>query len=173
MFGKTLVTKVNGQITSGLITEIEAYNGIIDKASQAFGGRRTDLTEVMYSEGVVSYVYLCCGIHNLFNIVTGKKDVPHAILIRVIQPVKGIDTILQRRNAKINKRELFVGPGKVTKALGIGLQHNSLALSGTTIWLEDDNVKLDTKTISVGPRIGVDYAGEDAKLPYRFWVKEI
>lgn len=173
LLGKTLVTKVNGIVTAGLITETETYNGIYDKASHAYGGKRTGRTEVMYYEGGTSYVYLCYGIHNLFNIVTGKKEVPHAILIRAIQPITGIETILQRRHSNTYKRELFVGPGKVTKALGIDLSHNAISLTGKTIWLEDDHVMVNEKTISVGPRIGVDYAGEDAKLPYRFWVNEI
>src|SRR5258708_4472900 len=75
LIGKVLVSKIDNILTSGIITETEAYNGIIDKASHAFGGRRTDRTEVMYSQGGISYVYLCYGIHNLFNIVTNVKDI--------------------------------------------------------------------------------------------------
>lgn len=172
LLGKILVTKSEGVLTSGIITETEAYNGIIDKASHAFGGRRTGRTEVMYSEGGVSYVYLCYGIHNLFNIVTGKKDVPHAVLIRAIQPYKNINSILERRNAAKITKNLCVGPGKVSMALGITLQHNAQSLSGKTIWLEDDTIIISGNKLLSGPRIGVDYAGEDAKLPYRFWVKD-
>lgn len=171
LIGKVLVTKSGNTLTSGIITETEAYNGSVDKASHAYGGRRTPRTEVMFAEGGISYVYLCYGIHNLFNIVTNVKDVPHAVLVRAIQPLKGTEHILKRRNSKALNKKLCVGPGKVSSALGITLKHNALDLGGSTIWLEDDNIK--PKNILVGPRIGVDYAGEDAKLPYRFWVEEI
>lgn len=171
LIGKVLVTKSGNTLTSGVITETEAYNGVVDKASHAYGGRRTNRTETMFAEGGISYVYLCYGIHNLFNIVTNVKDVPHAILIRAIQPLQGKQHILERRNSKAFNKNLCVGPGKVSSALGITLKHNALDLGGNKIWLEDDNIK--PKNILCGPRIGVDYAGEDAKLPYRFWVEEI
>ncbi len=170
LIGKVLVSKMGNTLTSGIITETEAYNGVLDKASHAFGGRRTGRTETMFAAGGISYVYLCYGIHNLFNIVTNVKDVPHAVLIRAIQPLKGEKHILQRRNAKAINKNLCVGPGKVTSALGINREHNAIDLGGNIIWLEDDNIK--PKNILAGPRIGVDYAGEDAKLPYRFYVEE-
>lgn len=173
LLGKVLVTNINKQLTSGIITETEAYNGIIDKASHAYGGRRTVRTETMYREGGVSYVYLCYGIHHLFNIVTNVEDVPHAILIRAVFPLKGKEIILKRRNSDVFKKGLCVGPGKVSKALAIDTSLNAMDLCGNKIWLEDDNIKIDKKKINVGPRIGVDYAAEDAKLPYRFWVDEI
>lgn len=169
LVGKVLVTKSGKILTSGIITETEAYNGIIDKASHAYGGRRTRRTETMFAEGGISYVYLCYGIHNLFNIVTNVKDVPHAVLIRAIQPLNGAEHILKRRNSEILKKNLCVGPGKVSSALGITIKHNAVDLAGNKIWLEDEGVK--PKNILSGPRIGVDYAGEDAKLPYRFWIE--
>jgi DNA-3-methyladenine glycosylase len=173
LIGKVLVTKIDGCLTSGIISETEAYNGVVDRASHAYGGRRTGRTEVMFGRGGVSYVYLCYGIHNLFNIVTNVEGTPHAVLIRAIIPLKGKGAILDRRNAETFKKDLCVGPGKVSAALGIGLSHNALDLTGKTIWLQDDNIKVDQKKILVGPRIGVDYAEEDAKLPYRFWVNHI
>jgi len=172
LLGKVLVTKLNGKITSGIITETEAYNGICDKASHAFGGKRTTRTETMYAKGGISYIYLCYGIHYLFNIVTGKKNVPHAVLIRAIQPLQGLDLILQRRNAQKLSPKLCVGPGKVSSALNISTKQNAISLSGNSIWLEDDNININRSQILVGPRIGVDYAGEDAELPYRFLVKD-
>jgi DNA-3-methyladenine glycosylase len=168
LIGKTLCTRINNKLTCGIITETEAYAGVIDKASHAYGGRRTNRTETMYSKGGVSYVYLCYGIHRLFNIVTNAKDVPHAILIRAIYPVKGIEEIVIRRGLKFSDT-LCVGPGKVSQALGIDLLHNNVPLTGKEIWLQDDGVKIKESDIQVGPRIGIDYAGEDAKLPYRFW----
>lgn len=172
MLGKVLVTKFNNKLTAGIITETEAYDGVNDKACHAYGGKRTARTEVMYAQGGISYVYLCYGMHHLFNIVTGSKDVPQAVLIRAIQPLKGIEEILKRRNATKLSANLCVGPGKITKALGITTQHNAFDLTKGKIWLEDENVQLKKSQILKGPRIGVDYAGEDAKLPYRFWVKD-
>ncbi|MES2565303.1 MAG: DNA-3-methyladenine glycosylase [Bacteroidota bacterium] len=168
LIGKTLCTNINSVLTSGIITETEAYNGVIDKASHAYGERRTNRTETMYSKGGVSYVYLCYGIHRLFNIVTNSNGTPHAILIRAIYPIKGLEEIIIRRGAKFSDK-LCVGPGKVSQALGIDLIHNNISLTGKEIWLQDDRIHINEKDIQVGPRIGVDYAGEDAKLPYRFW----
>src|SRR5688572_7863163 len=84
LLGKVLCTKWNGKTTSGIITETEAYEGITDRASHAYRGRRTERTEIMYSEGGTAYVYLCYGMHHLFNVVTNKKDIPHAVLIRAV-----------------------------------------------------------------------------------------
>jgi DNA-3-methyladenine glycosylase len=173
LVGKTLCTKINGKVTCGIITETEAYAGVIDKAAHSYGGRRTKRTEVMYSEGGVSYVFLCYGIHHLLNIVTNKKDVPEAVLIRAIQPSKGVPEILRRRKTKTLSKNLCVGPGKVSEALGVNLLHNNLPLTGKTIWLQDEKIKFDKKKIKAGPRIGVDYAGEDEKLPYRFWIEDL
>jgi DNA-3-methyladenine glycosylase len=168
LLGKTLCTRINGVLTCGIITETEAYAGVNDRASHAYNGRRTNRTETMYSKGGVSYVYLCYGIHKLFNIVTNTKGIPHAILIRAIYPTVGIEEIIERRGVKFSKN-LCVGPGKVTQALGIDLLHNNLSLTGKEIWVQDDGITINENDIHVGPRIGVDYAGEDAKLPYRFW----
>ncbi len=169
LIGKTLCTRVNKTLTCGIITETEAYAGEGDRASHAFGGRRTNRTETMYASGGVSYVYLCYGIHRLFNIVTNVRDVPHAILIRAIFPVTGIDEMIRRRGVK-NNSKMCVGPGKVSQALGIDLHHNKVSLTGKEIWLEDHQLAFDRKYIQVGNRIGVDYAGKDALLPYRFWI---
>lgn len=172
LIGKTLCTKINGKITCGIITETEAYAGVVDKAAHSYGGRRTKRTETMFREGGVSYVYLCYGIHHLFNIVTNKKDVPEAVLVRAIYPTEGIKEILKRRRAVSLTKNLCVGPGKVSEALGIKTSHDNLSLTGNKIWLKDDKLNIDKKKIQVGPRIGVDYAGEDAKLPYRFWIED-
>lgn len=169
LIGKTLCTRINNKLTCGIITETEAYAGVIDKASHAYGGKRTNRTEIMYNKGAVSYVYLCYGIHRLFNIVTNVKDIPHAILIRGIYPTKGIDEIVKRRGVEFSPN-LCIGPGKVSQALGIELLHNNLSVTGKEIWIQDDNIKIKKSDIHVGPRIGIDYAGEDAKLPYRFCI---
>ena len=172
LLGKILVTKWNGIDTSGRIVEVEAYNGIVDRASHAWSGRRTKRNEVMYGEGGVSYVYLCYGIHHLFNVVTNKPETPHAVLIRALEPIKGIDVMLERTGKKKFDYSLTKGPGNVSKALGISFtEHSGLSLLSKEIFVAEDDFKLDKKDIVASPRIGVDYAGEDAKLPYRFFIK--
>ena len=172
LLGKILVTKWNGIETSGRIVEVEAYNGIVDKASHAAGGRRTNRNEVMYGEGGVSYVYLCYGIHHLFNVVTNRPETPHAILIRALEPIRGIDVMLERTGKKKLDNTLTKGPGNVSKALGISFkQHSGLSLLSKELFIAEDDFKLSKKDIIASPRIGVDYAGEDALLPYRFFIK--
>jgi DNA-3-methyladenine glycosylase len=171
LIGKHLFTKINGKITAGMITETEAYAGVIDRASHAFAGRRTERTEVMYLEGGCCYIYLCYGVHYLFNVVTGKENEPHAVLIRGIYPVYGIDTILKRIKQKEIDDKLFNGPGKLSKALGISIEQNGMNLTGDKIWIEDVDTNYPDEAIQVSERIGVHYAGEDAKLPYRFFLK--
>lgn len=166
LLGKLLVTKFNGHITSGIITETEAYNGVVDKASHAYGNRRTNRTEVMYQSGGVAYVYLCYGIHSLFNVVTNQMDIPHAVLIRSVKPVDGIKWMQQRRDGR-KISEYVEGPGNVSKVLGIHYSHTGLSLCGNCIWIEDAT-NVEEKDLIITPRIGVDYAGEDALLPYRF-----
>lgn len=173
LIGKELITNINGTITSGIITETEAYAGVVDRASHAYGGRRTNRTETMYAAGGISYVYLCYGIHHLFNVVTNAKEVPHAVLIRNIQPLKGLATILERRRKKKIDKTLSTGPGTMSEALGIKTLHNGFDLTGDTIWIEDAGITIANEAVKITPRIGVDYAGEDAKLPYRFLVEKI
>ncbi len=172
LLGKILVTKWNGIETSGRIVEVEAYNGIVDRASHAAGGRRTNRNEVMYGDGGVSYVYLCYGIHHLFNVVTNRPETPHAILIRALEPLKGIDVMLERTAKKKLDYTLTKGPGNVSKALGISFKlHSGLSLLSKEIFIAEDDYKLNKKEIVASPRIGVDYAGADASLPYRFFIK--
>lgn len=168
LLGKRIVTKIDGVITSGIITETEAYAGVDDRASHAYGGRHTARTKTMYEQGGVSYVYLCYGIHHLFNFVTNVKGVPHAILLRAIEPEKGIEHMLKRRGKKKVDKTLCGGPGTVSQALGITTALNGTVLSGKTIWVEETGIIVKPEDVLAGPRIGVDYAGKDAKLPYRF-----
>lgn len=172
LIGKFLVTNIDGAITSGMIVEAEAYTGVGDKASHAYNGRRTKRNEVMYGPGGVVYVYLCYGIHHLFNVVTNKKDIPHAILIRAVIPTDGVNKILKRRKQDRVTRKTSNGPGTLSDALGIKTTHSGVPLSGDVIWIEDRGVAFKKKEIITSPRIGVDYAGEDAKLPYRYRLDE-
>ena len=177
LLGKIVVTKWNGpdgyrDETSGRIVEVEAYNGAIDKASHAAGGRRTTRNEIMYADGGVAYVYLCYGIHHLFNVVTNKKEVPHAILIRALEPMKGIDRMLERTGKKQLDNSLTRGPGNVSKALAISFrEHSGHSLLSNDLFIAEDDFVLNKKDLSSSPRIGVDYAGEDANLLYRFFIK--
>src|SRR6185312_566226 len=172
LVGKFLVTNIKGKLTSGMISETEAYRGVVDKASHAYGGKRTARNEVMYGAGGNSYVYLCYGIHHLFNVVTNKEGTPHAILIRAIIPKDGLDIMMKRRKQTKLTRKFSDGPGTTSEALGIKTLHSGEPLSGKTIWIEDRGIKFRRNDIIAGPRIGVDYAGEDALLPYRFRLNE-
>jgi DNA-3-methyladenine glycosylase len=172
LLGKILVTKWNSIETSGRIVEVEAYNGAIDKASHASGGRRTNRNEIMYGDGGFAYVYLCYGIHHLFNVVTNKKETPHAILISELDPLKGIDVMLERTGKEKLDNTLTKGPGNVSKALGISFkQHSGHSLLSKDLFIAEDDFVLNKKDLAASPRIGVDYAGEDARLPYRFYIK--
>lgn len=171
LLGKLLVTRINQVLTTARIVETEAYNGIIDQASHAFGGRKTNRTRVMYANGATAYVYLCYGMHHLFNVVTNEEHIPHAVLIRAAEPVTGIEEMLLRTGKTKLDFTLTKGPGNVSKALGITTQLTGLNLLGDTISIVDDGFVLKQDNIISTPRIGVDYAGEDAVLPYRFIVK--
>ncbi len=166
LLGKVLVTRFEGKITSGIICETEAYAGAIDRASHAFGGRRTARNEVMYARGGTSYVYLCYGIHHLFNVVTHSAGTPHAVLVRAIHPLEGIELMRERRGG--SARFSTGGPGTLTQALGIRTAHNGTDLLSDTIHIEERSITIPERIIVAGPRIGVDYAGDDALLPYRF-----
>lgn len=171
LLGKILITKWNGTTTSGRIVECEAYNGMIDKASHAFGGRRTSRNEIMYGHAGAAYIYLCYGIHHLFNVVTNKKDIPHAILIRALEPVKGIDVMIKRRKKKQLDHTLTKGPGSLSVALGIKTSQSGHSLQSKEMFIADDGFRYSKKEIGASPRIGVDYAGKHALLPYRFYIK--
>ncbi|MFT3949467.1 MAG: DNA-3-methyladenine glycosylase [Agriterribacter sp.] len=171
LISKVLVTKFDGVETSGRIVETEAYNGAVDRASHAWNSRRTARTEIMFGDAGMAYVYLCYGIHHLFNIVTNAKDTPHAVLIRALEPINGIDTMLKRTGKKNLDKTLTSGPGNVSKALGIFTKHTGANLLDDMIFVADDGFKVNNNNIVATPRIGVDYAGEDALLPYRFVLK--
>jgi DNA-3-methyladenine glycosylase len=171
LIGKLLVTRFDGELTSGIIVETEAYRGAVDKASHAYGNRRTGRTEIMFASGGLAYVYLCYGIHHLFNVVSGSAGVPHAILIRAIEPFEGKDIMLLRSGKKKWDNSIGSGPGNVTKALGIHTSHTGTSLLGGEIFIADNGISFQDTEIVSTPRIGVDYAGEDAALHYRFVVK--
>lgn len=171
LLGKILCTNIGGTITSGKIVETEAYCGKNDLACHACVFGKTNRTQVMFEHPGHAYVYLCYGIHHLFNVVTNKNGFADAVLIRAIEPIDGTDLILKRRNHTSLKRATGGGPGIVSSALGINTSFYGTDLLGDTIWLEDRGIIYTQNEIVASPRVGVDYAGEDAKLPWRFRVK--
>jgi len=171
LIGKIIVTNFDGIITSGRLVETEAYIGVTDKASHSYGNRRTARNEHMYSPAGTAYVYICYGLHQMLNIVTNDKDIPDAILIRAVEPLVGIETMLKRTGRKIPDKTITRGPGNVGKALGIFKKHSGTHLLGNEIYLMDDNTKTNEKHIGTSVRIGVESAGADALLPYRFYLK--
>jgi DNA-3-methyladenine glycosylase len=170
LLGKVLVTEFEGQRTSGRIVETEAYAGEIDRASHASKGR-TARTEVMFGAGGRAYVYLCYGIHQMFNIVTNVHGVPHAILIRGVEPMEGIDIMLARTGKKTLDRTLTRGPGNVGRAFGFHTSQCGLSLQGKELFIYDDGFELTESMIGASPRIGVDYAGDHAAWDYRFYIR--
>ncbi|OWK70339.1 3-methyladenine DNA glycosylase [Pedobacter sp. AJM] len=171
LLGKVLYTHIDDQISAGIIVETEAYYGIKDKASHAYGGRRTNRTETMYSQGGVAYVYLCYGMHHLFNVVSSVKDDPHAVLIRAVEPLIGKELMEERRGMPVSRPAVSSGPGSAAKALGIDRTFNQKDLSGNEIWIEDHQVRYMDEEIIACPRVGIAYAQEHALLPWRFFVK--
>lgn len=174
LLGKYLCTNFDDQWTAGRIVETEAYRGPDDKACHAHLNRFTRRTQVMFEAGGVAYIYLCYGIHHLFNIVTAESDMPHAVLIRAIEPTDGIEIMQQRRGMKSLKPQLTAGPGVMSKALGIDKHYTGISLTApdSPIWIEDRREPLDTELICSGPRIGIDYAEECKDWPWRFWIKD-
>lgn len=169
LLGKKLVTHF-GAITAGRIVETEAYCGVTDKGSHAYGGRHTARTQVMYAKGGVAYVYLCYGLHHLFNVVVADEGTPHAVLIRAIEPIEGLTTMMARRKMSTLNPRLSAGPGALTKALGITIKSNACCLMQGKIWLEQGE-KVAKSDIIASPRVGIDYAQEDRDLPWRFRLK--
>jgi DNA-3-methyladenine glycosylase len=171
LLGKYLFTCFDNALTGGMIIETEAYRAPEDRASHAYKMRRTKRNEIMYHVGGVCYVYLCYGIYSLLNVVTNQENIPHAILIRALEPIIGIEIMRVRRHKQKKDCNLTKGPGTLTQALGINLSHNGLSLMGPQIWIEDRGVLVREEDIMTLPRVGIDYAGEDALLPWRFLLK--
>jgi DNA-3-methyladenine glycosylase len=165
--GKVLCVRAADGYAEGVIVETEAYGGPRDAASHAFGNRRTARTEVMFAPGGVAYVYLCYGMHRLFNIVTGPVDSPQAVLVRAVKITAGHELVRKRRPG-LAEKDWASGPGRVCAALGIKMHHNRHDLSGETIWIEDRGVKVPPREVKRTPRIGVNYAGAWALKPWRF-----
>jgi len=171
LLGKLIVVPDSeGRRVSGMIVETEAYLGVEDRAAHSYGGRRTPRNEVMYGPAGRVYVFFVYGMYNQFNVVTGPADHPHAILIRAVEPVEGIE-IMRERRGEMKDRNLTSGPGKLCIALAINRALNGEGLRGNRVWLEYHRA-FSSDEIIVGKRVGIDYAGEDAEKPWRFWVRD-
>ncbi|MCX8490871.1 MAG: DNA-3-methyladenine glycosylase [Cyclobacteriaceae bacterium] len=169
LIGKVLVTNVNETLTSGVIVETEGYSDR-ERGCHAYNGM-TERNNVMFGEGGMAYIYVCYGIHQMMNVVTNKKGKADAVLIRALKPLVGIDDMLERAKTNSVKR-ITSGPGKLTKALGISRKLNGQSLKGAKIWIEDQGITIARQHVVSSPRIGIDYAGEDALLPWRFSLKD-
>ena len=179
LLGKVLVTEFDGLRTAGLITETEAYRAPDDRACHAYGNRRTPRTEVMFWKGGHAYIYLCYGMHHLFNVVTGPEGMAHAVLVRAIEPLEGVDAMLNRRYPALPhppkiRPALTTGPGALAQALGMHSSQTgqSLLASDTLVWIEDRGIAVPETRIASGTRIGVESAGESAAWPWRFWLRD-
>lgn len=173
LLGKILFTQFDSQVTAGRIVETEAYKAPEDKACHAYLNRNTNRTKTMFLPGGVAYIYLCYGIHHLFNVVTGPEGAAHAVLVRGLEPVEGVETMMLRRKHDRLKPQLTAGPGVMSMAMGIHKQYDatSLLAPDSPIWIEDAP-PLDPEEMKAGPRIGVDYAEECAAWPWRFYQKD-
>jgi DNA-3-methyladenine glycosylase len=170
LLGKKLVVpNREGRRVAGIIVETEAYRGPEDRASHAYGGRRTNRTETMYGVGGTAYVYFVYGMYNQFNVVTNAGNVPHAVLIRALEPVEGVDIIRRRRKGR-SESEWTSGPGRLCIALDIDRRLDKADLCGDRVWLEE-GIAVSARHISRGPRIGIDYAEAWVAKPWRFWIK--
>ncbi|MDJ0626407.1 MAG: DNA-3-methyladenine glycosylase [Candidatus Caenarcaniphilales bacterium] len=171
LIGQYVLSNINGVTTGGMIVETEAYKGPEDRASHAYQNKRSKRTEIMFAEGGVAYIYLCYGIHSLFNIVTNMQGIPHAVLIRAIEPTIGVEEMMERRKQNKLSYNLSRGPGTVSQALGVNTSHSGTNLSENLLWLEYGQKNISINDLLASPRVGIDYAGEDAKLPWRFRLK--
>lgn len=169
LLGKKLITEIDGIRTSGIIVETEAYS-YRERGCHAFNNKLTNRNKVMFESGGVAYVYLCYGIHHLFNVVTNKPGTPEAVLVRALEPMEGEDWMMERMKTNKLKR-ITSGPGKLTKALGIDRTFDGIQLTSNQIWIEK-GVRVAEKKICTSTRIGIDYAGEDALLPWRYSIRD-
>lgn len=170
LLGKALITNVKGQVSSGIIVETEAYSWK-ERGCHAYNGRKTQRNEVMFDAGGKAYVYLCYGMHHLFNVVTNREGIAEAVLVRAVEPLDGIDIMVKRRG-DIPLQQLTSGPGKLTRALGIDRSWNGKMLWNDDVWIEDIGKKVSARQLDISKRIGIDYAGEDANLLWRFSIRD-
>jgi DNA-3-methyladenine glycosylase len=171
LLGKSLFTCIEGEVSGGIIVETEAYRGPEDRGSHAYNNRRTARNDIMYAAGGVVYMYICYGIHDMLNIVTGAEGVSHAVLIRAIEPTSGIEMMRRRRGLENDDKRLCKGPGALAKALGLTKRYNGVSLQGDEIWIEDQGMFFSDESVVSCPRIGLNIEEPYKSIPWRFYVK--
>jgi DNA-3-methyladenine glycosylase len=171
LIGKIIITNFDGLITSGRIVETEAYIGLTDRASHSYAGKRTARNEQMYAPAGTAYVYICYGMHHLFNVVCNDKNIPDAVLIRAVEPLTGIDIMLKRTGKPELDNSLTKGPGNAAKALGISKNHSGINLLKDEIYIGDDEFVITENLLGISRRIGIENSGDAALKPYRFYLK--
>lgn len=171
LLGKHVYSFIDGKLTGGIIVETEAYRGPDDRGSHAYNNKRTPRNEMMYSAGGVAYMYICYGIHDMLNIVTGIEGMSHAALIRAIEPTEGLETMRIRRGIFEQDRRLCQGPGALAKALGLTKFHNGTDLQGDNLWLTDEGVYYEEDQIVASARVGMNFDGPFKTIPWRFYVR--
>lgn len=174
LLGMYLITRIEGVQTAGLITETEAYRAPDDRACHAYGNRLTDRTRVMFETGGVAYIYLCYGIHHLFNVVTAVEGMAHAVLVRAIEPVENVEIMLKRRGIPQIAPRLTAGPGALSQALGLHRRYSGVSLlhADGPVWIEDRGFRVEPDQILAGPRVGVESAGDCARWEWRFRIRD-
>jgi len=172
LLGATVTTRIDNQLTSGIIVETEAYRAPDDKGSHAHGNKRTKRTETMFGSPGYAYVYLCYGIHHMLNVVSGPKETAHAILIRAVEPKEGVDIMSTRRGLDPTNKNLTNGPGKLAKALGITTGLNGTDLCSSKVLKLELGTPVPDKDIIKSPRVGIAYAKECAHWPWRMRIKD-
>jgi DNA-3-methyladenine glycosylase len=173
LLGKYLCTQVEGALSVGRIVETEAYRAPEDRASHAYNNRLTSRTRTMFGPPGHAYIYLCYGVHHMFNFVTGPEGTAHAVLLRGIEPTEGIDYMLKRRNLNRLTPKISAGPGLACQALGLSTANNGISLlePNSITWVEDRGGMVSPADIVHSTRVGVAYAGEDAFLPWRVSIR--
>lgn len=165
LLGNILVKETPEGIAAGRIVETEAYCGENDRAAHSFGNRRTKRTEIMFGPPGYAYVYVM-HTHALINIVTEAEGIPHAVLIRAVEPVIGEELMFARRGKDKKHTDLTSGPGKLTKALGITKADYGRPMFEKPLYIAKGKPVTE---ISSGPRIGIPNTGEAKDYPWRFW----
>ncbi len=171
LLGCVLWRRVGREVLAVRLVETEAYLGANDPASHARRGLRSARNESMYLEGGHAYVYFTYGMHWCVNVVTQEADIAEAVLLRAAQPLHGIDSIRKRRPKSKRDYDLMNGPGRLCSALAIDKALDGESLRGDRLYITARDLEIDDRDIAVGPRIGVEGAGEAAFWPLRFFLK--
>jgi len=170
LLGCVLWRRIGRTLLAARLVETEAYLGANDMASHARRGLRSARNESMYLEGGHAYVYFTYGMHWCMNVVTGEADIAEAVLLRAAEPLRGIESMRKRRPKAKRDRDLTNGPGKLCAAMSVDESLDGAPLDGHLLWLEQGE-RVPEEEIAISPRVGVDYAGDAAWWPLRFYVR--